>query len=124
MHKFTSEKERLELLEGFEQKAKKLSEREKTSIYFETTSTLDEVGKESGVLYVAFVRKPHIMVAIKAFDMIAAQRKFEAGFFLWDITVIKEESSSDFESDDALKIGMCGRIGANLEIQAPDIKKK
>lgn len=124
MKKFNNLEEYKDILLEFEKTCNEIRKKETSEVSFETKTFYDDKSETCGVVHVAFLRKPNIIASIKAFDLIAASKIFEAGFYLFDAVFIKEHSDSVFENQDSLKIGLCSKISALLDLEAVDIKKK
>lgn len=138
--KFNSEKERDELIKGFEIKAKSLTDSmkkeipEKTEVTFETVTVWGEDVEaqdstednkkfnKTGNIHVAYIKQPHIFTAVKILDMLAQQKMFEAGFTAWDAMIIQVHSSKEVE-EYGIKLGLVGRLGWMLKAAVPDLKK-
>lgn len=137
---FKNEKERDELIKGFETKAKSLTDSmkkeipENTEVIFETITEWGENVEASdstednkkydktGNIFVAYIKQPHILTAVKVLDMLAQQRMFEAGMMAWDAMIISVHSSKEIENY-SLKLGLVGRLGWMLKASVPDLKK-
>lgn len=98
------------------EKASELSKRLGISVTYETITDGDKQ-------YVAYFKEPNIMASVKALDMFADRRTFEAGQILWQPCFLREESSPEIEKTKKYQIGLFPRLAALLEAHAPDIKK-
>ena len=136
--KFINEQQREELIKGFEETAKALTASMKSDIpedsviSFDTITEYDETNSlpsednpepKAGKLYVAYIKQPHILTAIKVLDLLNQRRNFDAGFLAWEAMIIKSESSKEIQKD-KYKLGLCARLGYVIEMAAPDFKKK
>lgn len=114
--KFSSQEHLDTLLNDFKAKAESLTKDKKKPVTFEYTLDGDDV-------YVAYIRTPSLIPSIRAFDFLSAGKAFEAGFQLFENVFIAEESDKMFDEDEAMKIGLCGKIGLLLKAKYPEAKK-
>lgn len=141
--RFENKEKRLELIEGFKEKAKSLTHSmkddipEDTEVVFETVTDYDEktvivedpesegktITEKPGDIYVCYIKQPHIMTAIAVMDKLNKKDLFSAGYIAWDAMVIGAPHSSKEIEKYRFKLGLVGRLGFLLEMMIPDIKK-
>lgn len=117
--------EEIDIEQPFKDKAAALSLSLKAEVTYEFFRERDKNKElvENGKIFVAYVRKPHAIVAARAMDCILAGKIFEAGGLLWQSCFLKTESSPEIESIDRYKVGLQGKLGSILDVQAPEVKK-
>ena len=81
----------------------------------------DEDKEATGKFFVAYIREPHILNAVRALDMMWANKVHEAGYFLFDTCVLKE--SSPEVHIDKYKLGLLPGIALLVDTQSPELKK-
>lgn len=137
---FNNEKERDEFIEGFVKKAESLTQTmkkdlpENTSVIFETVTIWgdekespdskedDKKFDKTGNIYVAYIKQPHILTAVRVLDLLSQQKMFEAGMLAWDSMILSTHSSKEIEQY-SVKLGLVGRLGWMLKTSVPDVKK-
>lgn len=112
-----------QILKKYEDFALNLSQSLKTKVTYEYWKEVDEEGKETGKIFSAYIRQPHILAAAKCMDMLLAKRFYEAGALMWESMVLPE-SDTEVKTIDKYKLGLEGRLGLMLQVQAPEDKKK
>lgn len=100
----------------------------KTKMDSDGVPELDEDGKEiieveEGVCYLAFHKEPNIYTQIKCLDLISIKKYFEAGFMMFDVCFMSNESDSIFKNKKAYKSGLCSMMASSLELRMPILKK-
>ena len=111
-----------DILKGYQEVADKLCVSKKSKISFEYFLER-EGGEPTGKVFVAYVQQPHILAAAKCMDMLMAKNFYQAGSMMWD-TMVLPESDIEVKTDGKYKLGLEGRLGLLLEVQAPEDKKK
>lgn len=113
--------------EAFEEECKKtalkISEREGKEVEYHIWFERDKDGNQTGKRYKAFTRKPHIMVLVKAMDLLVQGRFHEAGLAIFPSSFIEDASDSIISDNDDYKVALCGRLGIYLKSEAPELKK-
>lgn len=111
-----------DILKEYQDKADALSLTYKSKVSFEYF--LEREGeKKTGRVFVAYLKQPHILAAAKCMDMLMAQNFYQAGSMMWE-TMVLQESDIEVRTDGKYKLGLEGRLGLLLEVQAPEDKKK
>jgi hypothetical protein len=111
-----------DILEMYQKKADELTVSNKAKVTYEYFLEREN-GNPTGKVFVAYVKQPHILAAAKCMDMIISKNLYQAGAMLWEICVLPE-SDSEVKVDGKYKLGLEGRLGLLLEVQAPEDKKK
>lgn len=111
-----------DILAGYQDTADKLSVAKKAKVSFEYFLERKD-GVSTGKVFVAYVQQPHILAAAKCMDMLMAKNFYQAGSMMWD-TMVLPESDIEVKTDGKYKLGLEGRLGFLLEVQAPEDKKK
>lgn len=112
-----------DILNEFKENAAKLSEQKKSKVDYEYFLEKDSNGNKTGKVFVAYIQQPHILAAAKCMDMLMAKNFYQAGSLMWDVMVLPE-TDTEVKVDGKYKIGLQGRLGLLLEVQAPEDKKK
>lgn len=112
-----------EKIKGFEEEAKKLSEKLNVKVIVETVTVRDDNNVPTGKVLKAFFKQPHIITAVRAMDLLSDKRFYECGFSLWDACIMHDISDAEISDNDKYKIGICPKLSLLLDVVVPDLKK-